>query len=208
MAWVAVLVLASLAILTKEVIPYEKLLNNEKYAAWAQAFFSVVAIVVAIVVSSHQTKQTRDAGTQALADRISAIARMCVAAKDAIQDLATERRLGNEEGAIFTRSLVRSMHTHFQQVRLDQLPGEVGVTAVVTASSALHDAHFIADGFELDRPMGTAEERFYQRYVERIEEQILQLRIEAQRVLDGLQLRTAANVQGDDAARREGRTKE
>ena len=169
-------------------------LSSSDIASWAQAIVSSVAIGVGAWVVIWQTNRTRLEGSEREARALDGLARLLIHLKDTACEARAERRKlerwppGHpaEPSARFLE-LANAIHSF----PLEAVNGEVAFEALLNARRAAREMQPLV-GPETELDINPNFEEVFSQYIGLLEQQILLLRAEAERLIKGKGHRHAA----------------
>jgi hypothetical protein len=169
-------------------------LSSSDVAAWAQAIVSSIALVVGAFVVIWQTRRARLDISERESRAHDGLARLLIHLKDCAHEARAERRKierwpPNHPAEPSTRfnELADAIH----QYPLDSIHGEVPLHALLNARRAARELQLVV-GPEPELDLNPNFENVFRSYIDILEEQILLLRSEAERLLKGERARHAA----------------
>lgn len=169
-------------------------LNSSDVAAWAQAIVSSIAIIVGAGVVIWQTRRTRLEASEREARELDGLARLLIHLKDTAHEARAEKRKMERwppghpaEPSKRYLELADAVHTF----PLEAVHGEVSFEALLNARRAAREIQpLVGPEAELDVNMNF--QNVFVQYVGLLEQQILLLRSEAERLMEGKRHRHAA----------------
>ena len=172
-------------------------LTSADIAAWAQAIVSSIAIVVGAVVVILQARRTRLEASEREARELDGLARLLVHLKDTAHEARAEKRKNERwppghpaEPSTRYRELADAVHTF----PLEAMHGEVSFEALLNARRAAREIQPLV-GPEAEIDVNPSFQNVFAQYVGLLEQQILLLRSEAERLMKGERPRHAAAAQ-------------
>ena len=169
-------------------------LTSSDIAAWAQAIASSIAIIVGAGVVIWQTHRTRLEASAREARELDGLARLLIHLKDTAHDARAEKRKSERwppghpaEPSTRFRELADAVHTF----PLEAAHGEVSFEALLNARRAAREIQPVV-GPEVELDLNVNYQEVFEEYVGMLEQQILLLRAEAERLMHGERPRHAA----------------
>lgn len=162
-------------------------LSSSDMAAWAQAVVSSIAIIVGAGVVFWQTRRARLDQCEREARILEGIAHILIHLKDCAGESRAERKkiqrwpIGHPEEPS-TRFI--EISEALQSYPLEAAPGEVSVEAILNARRVVKALLPIV-GPEPELDVNPLFEKAFQDYVQILDQQIVLLRTEAKRLIEG-----------------------
>ncbi len=178
-------------------------LTGSDWAAWTQAGVGSVAMIVGTVAVIWQVRRNRMEISEREARAHDGLARLLIHLKDyAVEARSEKRKLGRWPAGhpAEPSSRFKELADAIQSYPLDAIQAEVPFDALLNARRAAREMWPLV-GPEPELDVNADFENTFQQYVGLLEEQILQLRAEAERLYRGEPARHAAALEMTGSAR-------
>lgn len=169
-------------------------LTSSDVAAWAQAVVSAIAIIVGACAVNWQTRRARLEQCEREARVLNGLVRLLTHLKDSAQDARAERKKFHR----WPIGHPAEPSTRFQELAeairrfpLEAAQGEVPLEALLNARRVAKEIQF-AVGPEPELDVNPDFEHIFHEYTAILDQQILLLQVEAQRLMKGERPRYAA----------------
>ena len=169
-------------------------LTSSDFAAWAQAIVGSIAIIVGARVVIWQTDRARREASEREARELDGLTRLLIHLKDTAHEARAEKRKLERwppghpaEPSTRYRELADAIHTF----PLEAVHGEVSFEALLNARRAAREIQPLV-GPESELDVNPNFQNVFGQYVGLLEQQILLLRSEAERLMKGERPRHAA----------------